>query len=80
MGFQEAIGGEAEYRAVALGVIELLWLRSLFLELDYPCTITPIVWSDNLVAKSMAKNPIFHSRTKHIKIDVHFVQEKVESG
>ena len=28
----------------------------------------------------MAKNPMFHSRTKHVEIDVHFVREKVECG
>ena len=28
----------------------------------------------------MAENPIFHSRTKHVGVDVHVVREKVESG
>ena len=44
------------------------------------CTQTLVLWCDNLVTKSMVKNPIFHSRTKHIEIDVHFVREKVENG
>ena len=72
--------GEAEYRVVALGVTELVWLKNLLLELGYPCEAIPIVWCDNLATKSMAKNPVYHSRTKHIGVDVHFVREKVENG
>ena len=72
--------GEAEYWAVALGVTELLWLKSLFGELGYPVGATPIVWCDNLATKSMAENPVFHSRTKHVGVDVHFIREKVENG
>ena len=72
--------GEAKYRVIALGVTELMWLKTLFQELGYPCTVVPIVWSDNLAAKSMFENPVFHSRTKHIEVDVHFVREKVENS
>lgn len=72
--------GEAEYRAVAQGVTEILWLQSLFSELGYKSGSKPIVWSDNLAAKSIPENPVFHSRTKHIEIDVHFVREKTENG
>ena len=28
----------------------------------------------------MAENPVYHSRTKYIGVDVHFVREKVENG
>jgi hypothetical protein len=28
----------------------------------------------------MAANPVFHSRTKHIALDYHFVRERVASG
>ena len=28
-------------------------------------------------ASALAANPIYHARTKHIELDVHFVREKV---
>ena len=31
-------------------------------------------------ATELAKNHVFHSRTKHIEIDVHFIRDKVLSG
>ncbi|KAL6310889.1 hypothetical protein AAG906_014849 [Vitis piasezkii] len=37
----------------------------------------PTLWCDNTGAKQVTSNPIFHSRTKHIKIDVYFIGDKV---
>ena len=37
----------------------------------------PVLWCDNIYAIALASNPIFHSRTKHIQVDYHFVREKV---
>ena len=28
----------------------------------------------------LARNPAFHSKTKHIRVQYHFVREKVEEG
>lgn len=35
------------------------------------------VWCDNKSAIALAEKPIFHRRTKHIEIDVHFVRDKI---
>ena len=55
---------------------ELTWIRALLTELRVPFT-TPVLYCDNQSAVSIAHNPVFHSRTKHMKIDVFFVREKV---
>ena len=71
---------ESEYRAVAQTATEIVWLKSLLCELGVSLHNTcPIVWCDNTGAGLMTVNPVFHSRTKHIEIAVHFVREKVES-
>ena len=54
-----------------------MWLQSLWGELQLSSTTTPIVWCDNLGAASLASNPVFHARTKHIEIDFHFLRDMV---
>jgi hypothetical protein len=39
-----------------------------------------ILQSDNQAAISIAHNPEFHSRTKHIDITLHFLRDYVENG
>ena len=38
-----------------------------------------MLWCDNMGAASLASNPVFHARTKHIEVDVHFIREKIMS-
>ena len=62
---------EAEYRALASGTTELNWLQSLFKDLGIKVESVSVLWCDSLV-----ENPVFHARTKHIEINVHFIREK----
>ena len=40
---------------------------------------TLIVYCDNTSAINISKNPIQHSRTKHIDIQHHFIRELIEN-
>jgi histone deacetylase 1/2 len=68
---------EAEYKALANATAEMMWVQKLLSELKVNCPKAARLWCDNLGAKYLSANPVFHARTKHIKIDFHFVRERV---
>lgn len=71
---------EAEYRALALTVAELAWIQALLRELHISLPAEPpIVFCDNMSTVLLAANPILHSRTKHVELDLFFVREKVHN-
>lgn len=59
---------------------ELTWLTYLLHNLHVSQTQPPILFCDNLSALYMTINPIFHSLSKHIELDYHFVRERVSMG
>ncbi|WVZ98359.1 LOW QUALITY PROTEIN: hypothetical protein U9M48_043815 [Paspalum notatum var. saurae] len=71
---------EAEYRAVANGVVEASWLRQLLAELHSPLAKSTLVYCDNVSAVYLSTNPVQHQRTKHVEIDLHFVRDRVAIG
>jgi histone deacetylase 1/2 len=71
---------EAEYRALAIAAAELAWIRQLLCDIHIPLHIPLIIHCDNISAISLASNPVFHSRMKHLQIDYHFVRERVIKG
>jgi hypothetical protein len=71
---------EAEFRSMAHGVCEVLWLRILLIELGLFQSKPLMLYCDNKAALDIANNPVQHDRTKHIEIDRHFIKEKLDRG
>ncbi|RVW56445.1 Retrovirus-related Pol polyprotein from transposon RE1 [Vitis vinifera] len=70
---------EAEYRALAQGICEGIWIKRVLSELGQTSSSPILMMCDNQAAISIAKNPVHHDRTKHVEIDRHFITEKVTS-
>ncbi|GJT46274.1 retrovirus-related pol polyprotein from transposon TNT 1-94 [Tanacetum coccineum] len=70
---------EAEYVAAAQASKEAVWLKMLLEELGHKQEKITL-FCDNQSALYLARNPAFHSKTKHIRVQYHFVREKVEEG
>ena len=70
---------EAGYMAVKEGFKETIWLKGLFGELDNSRNVTT-VFCDNQSAIFLAKDQMFHDRTKHIDVRYHFVREVIARG
>ena len=70
---------ESEYRSLALATAEIIWIQSLLQELGVRLAGCPVLWCDNIGARSLASNPVYHARTKHIELDIHFVRDRVLS-
>jgi hypothetical protein len=68
---------EAEYKAMADATAEIMWIQAIHQELHIPCPSSARLWCDDLGAKYLASNPIFHGRMKHVEIDYHFVRDRV---
>ena len=70
---------QAEFRGIAKGVTEILWIRKVLSELNCHQTQASPLYCDNKAAISISENPVQHDRTKHIEIDRHFIKEKLEN-
>lgn len=70
---------EAEYMAAANATKEAIWLRVLLEDLGYPQTSATIIHADNQGCIALTRNPVAHSRAKHIDIRHHFIRERVEN-
>ncbi|KAJ1685792.1 hypothetical protein LUZ63_017182 [Rhynchospora breviuscula] len=70
---------EAEYVAAGSCCTQLLWMMQTLRDYELKFQKVPIL-CDNTSAILISKNPVLHSRTKHIEIRHHFIRDHVEKG
>ena len=70
---------EAEYVAVTEATKEMMWLQSFLRELDQDHEGS-VLYCDSQSAIHLAKNPVYHARTKHIQLRYHFIRSALEDG
>lgn len=71
---------EAEYIAVAGATCEAVWLRRILEDLGFRQDGPTVLFFDNMSAINLSKNPVLHSRSKHIDLRYHYLREMVQQG
>ena len=70
---------EAEYIAAGSCCAQTIWLKHQ--PSDFGLNLSKIsLLCDNTSAINLTKNPIQHSRTKHIEIRHHFIRDHIMNG
>ena len=70
---------EGEYIAAGACCFQILWILQQLWDLGIDLKGIPIK-CDNTSAICITKNPVQHSRTKHIEVRHHFIRDHVEKG
>ena len=68
---------EAEYVALTEASKEMVWLKSFLEELGHKQDKC-ILHCDSQSVIHLAKNPVYHARTKHIQVRYHFIRSVIE--
>ena len=70
---------EGEYIAAGSCCAQILWMQQTLQDFGIFYTNIPI-YCDNTSAINISKNPVMHSRTKHIDVRHHFLRDNVSKG
>eukprot|EP00253_Pinus_taeda_P022050 PITA_22050 len=71
---------EAEYRGAVKASSEAVWLRRMLADMHASQTGPTSLFCNNQGVLKLAKNPVFHERTKHVETHCHYIRQLVEDG
>ena len=60
-----------------MAACEVARLQKLLADLGQLVHDAVVIYCDNISSITLANNPVYHARTKHIEVHYHFVREKV---
>ena len=70
---------EAEYISLFVASQEAMFLRGIVGEMTDSAPQTITIMCDNNGAVALAKNPVFHKRSKHIDVKYHAIRERIQN-
>ncbi|MCO5559931.1 hypothetical protein L7F22_013535 [Adiantum nelumboides] len=71
---------KAKYRGAVAVACEVAWLKKLLQDLGIQVQDSVVIYYDNINSIQLARNPVFHARTKHIEVHYHFIRERILDG
>ena len=69
---------EAKYVATVVNYSNNVWFKQLLQGMKMEIKELVVMFCDNTSAINISKNPMMHSKTKHIAIKYHFFKELVQ--
>jgi hypothetical protein len=66
---------EVEYIAIASCFTQVLWMKQTLTDIQVEYDEPILIYCDKTSANNISKNPVMHSKTKHIPIKYHFIRE-----
>ena len=68
---------EEKYIVVVACCTQVIWMRQTLEDIQVKYDEPIPIFCDNTSATNISKNPVMHSKTKHIPIKFHFLREQV---
>ena len=70
--------GELEYVPTIINCTNILWIKQLLKGMKEEITEHVVIYCDNTSVINISKNPMMHTKTKHIAIKYHYLRELVQ--
>jgi hypothetical protein len=70
---------EANYKELCSTICEAIWIRCILEYMGERKGVPTSIKFDNKKPIKLARNPIYHARSKHIETQHHFVRENIQT-